>query len=150
MRAELNIGTIANLSSAIDHYQSRGISLAQMGANDTGKEFFKNLFPKGVGPNEYDMWNQCDIHLVSQTWSNTAAGWGGIGGSALTTTRTTVIENDFHGVLFVYYGSTLAYVVAIDDKLLEYRQVGYSNLPGWYEVTNKLTVLYSHTFFRKK
>ena len=56
-----------------------------------------------------------DIRIFCQTWGSTALGFGGMGGQAMTTAATTVVQLDFtHYAIF--FGSSLAYVVENPTK----------------------------------
>ena len=57
-------------------------------------------------PTEYDM---AVIAMFPQTWGSTALGFGGIGGAAMTTAYTIVIECD--GEYAVYFGGRSAYLI---------------------------------------
>ena len=47
--------------------------------------------------------------MFPQTWGSTALGFGGIGGAAMTTAYTIVIESDLTGQYCVYFGGGFAY-----------------------------------------
>ena len=49
------------------------------------------------------------VHQFPQNWSSTALGFGGVGGAAMTTADTTIIECGAHCA--VYFAGRLAYVV---------------------------------------
>lgn len=49
--------------------------------------------------------------MFTQTWGSTALGHGGIGGAAMTTAYTTVLECAELNELLVYFGSTFCYKV---------------------------------------
>ncbi len=51
---------------------------------------------------------ECDI--FSQTWGSTALGFGGMGGSALTTAFTTIMKTG-DGIYHVFFDGCLAYEV---------------------------------------
>ena len=51
------------------------------------------------------------IQAFPQIWGSTALGFGGVGGDAMTTKYTTVIEDVVTGVMFVYFDITYAYTV---------------------------------------
>ena len=50
------------------------------------------------------------IAMFPQVWSSTALGFGGVGGQAITTAYTIVLESDYYGYA-VYFGSRFAYNV---------------------------------------
>lgn len=49
------------------------------------------------------------IAMFPQTWGNTALGFGGIGGAAMTTAYTIVIREGFSGDCLVYFDGRFAY-----------------------------------------
>ena len=51
------------------------------------------------------------INVFSQTWGSTALGFGDIGGQAITTAYTTIIENVDLGYVAVFFGEKMAYVI---------------------------------------
>ena len=51
------------------------------------------------------------INVFSQTWGSTALGFGGIGGQAITSAYTTIIENIDLGYLAVFFGERMAYII---------------------------------------
>ena len=52
-----------------------------------------------------------------QLWASTALGFGGIGGSALTTARTYVFIPEAYDVAYVYFGDRFAYAVDPENEL---------------------------------
>jgi hypothetical protein len=91
---------------------------------------------------EINFWHEINLHVVKQTWGNTSGGWQGIGGSAMTSTYTVIIENDWYDFACIYYNGKLAYVCEMDDKYKEHVTNGYRTLPGCGSCREKLTVLY--------
>ncbi len=53
--------------------------------------------------------DECEVHHFLQTWGSTALGFGGIGGSAMTSAYTTVVT--CHHVSAVYFAGGYAYTV---------------------------------------
>lgn len=51
------------------------------------------------------------INVFSQTWGSTALGFGDIGGQAITTAYTTIIENVDLGYVAVFFGEHMAYII---------------------------------------
>lgn len=60
-----------------------------------------------------------DIYTFEQTWGSTALGFGGVGGSAMTTARTYVLvpESD-EQKCFVYFAGRFAYAVDYSEKFM--------------------------------
>jgi hypothetical protein len=54
--------------------------------------------------------DQCEVTLFQQTWGSTALGFGGIGGQAITSADTVVVEGP-QGDACVYFGGQFAYHV---------------------------------------
>lgn len=52
-----------------------------------------------------------DIYMFEQTWGSTALGFGGVGGSAMTTATTYVLVPQSDEGAYVYFGSRFAYKV---------------------------------------
>lgn len=51
------------------------------------------------------------LGVFLQFWGSTALGFGGIGGAAVTSAYTTVIENNKLGYVGVFFGERLAYII---------------------------------------
>lgn len=51
------------------------------------------------------------MYMFPQTWGDTALGFGGIGGQAITSAYTTVIIDEYTGWCGVFFNEGLAYVV---------------------------------------
>ena len=58
-----------------------------------------------------------NVYDFDQTWASTALGFGGVGGSAMTTARTYVLipESDEEKA-YVYFGGEFAYRVPINNR----------------------------------
>lgn len=50
--------------------------------------------------------------MFAQTWGSTALGHGGVGGAAMTTAYTIVLECQHTGEFLVYFGGTFCYTVS--------------------------------------
>ena len=60
------------------------------------------------------------LYDFDQTWASTALGFGGCGGSALTTERTYVfIPNTLEDEAFVFFGETYAYTATTNERFWE-------------------------------
>ena len=101
-----------------------------------------NQLAEIVSQNDISRWRDINTYVVRQVWGNTSSGWQSIGGAAMTSDYTIVIENLIYGVIFVYYGGRLAYIAKIDDNLSKYRQTNYSRLPGLGSCAKDLTLFY--------
>lgn len=89
--------------------------------------------------------NEIDISVFVQSWGSTSCGWGGIGGSAMTSSYTIVIENPYHEVFAVYYDGRCAYIAKMDSKWKAYKDKNYKMLPGLNQdnsADKELTILY--------
>ena len=61
-----------------------------------------------------------DVYDFDQLWGSTALGFGGVGGSAMTTARTYVlIPKDDKEKAYVYFGGGYAYTCPINDRFNE-------------------------------
>lgn len=68
----------------------------------------ENLRPIFNNDVDYD---EGDLYMFEQTWGSTALGFGGIGGSAMTSATTYVFIPAKLNQAYVYFGGTLAYVI---------------------------------------
>jgi len=60
------------------------------------------------------------IHSFDQIWGSTALGFGGVGGSMMTTETTYVLIPDtIQDRAFVYFGGRFAYVAVVNDRFIE-------------------------------
>lgn len=59
------------------------------------------------------------LYDFDQTWASTALGFGGVGGSALTTERTYVFMPNGYDKALVYFGGRFAYETPINERLKE-------------------------------
>jgi hypothetical protein len=57
----------------------------------------------------HDEYHLTILAMFPQTWGSTALGFGGIGGQAITTAYTTVVESDIDASCCVYFGGRFAY-----------------------------------------
>lgn len=65
-------------------------------------------------PTDYDIGV---VAMFPQTWGSTALGFGGVGGQAITTAYTIVLENGLDGQHAVYFGGRFAYKVKRPNAL---------------------------------
>jgi hypothetical protein len=150
MYNKIDIATIGEMSICIDHYNKLPHMFTQLtGSKDAQllRDFWETKIVKRsvsttMTQEERMRWFNVDLHLVNQMWDNTSGGWGGIGGAAMTTTPTLIIENYEYGLSCVYYGTKLAYICEINDKYTEYQKAGYVNLPGYYDCKSSLSVIF--------
>jgi hypothetical protein len=150
MYNKIDIVTIGTISMCVDHYNKLSHTFTQLtGGKDAQplRDFWETKIVKrsvstAMTQDERMRWFNVDLHLVNQMWGSTSGGWGGIGGAAMTTIPTLIIENHEYGLACVYYGTRLAYICEIDDKYTEYQKAGYVNLPGHYDCQSRLTVIF--------
>lgn len=60
-----------------------------------------------------------DLYMFDQTWASTALGFGGVGGSAMTTATTYVFVPSTLERAYVYFGGRFAYDTPINDRFRE-------------------------------
>ena len=60
-----------------------------------------------------------DLYMFDQTWGSTALGFGGMGGSAMTTATTYVFVPEKYETAYVYFGGRFAYQCDINDRFRE-------------------------------
>ena len=137
----IDLKEFGDLALALSHYYSMASHFKQMSVSQREKltEFYDR---KIKSLDAYNQWDNICIHIIPQTWASTAGGRGGIGGSAITTSRTTIIENKFYGFACIYYGAKLVYICEIDDK---YRSITDNYLPAYYECDGKLTIIFKNS-----
>jgi hypothetical protein len=104
---------VSDLINIIAHYEQLYYMYKQL--DPSQKETLNELAIK-IDTHSNNYWGDVNLHQIAQTWGNTAGGWGGIGGSAMTTTHTTVIMSYNYGTAFVYYGNTLAYIAELNES----------------------------------
>ena len=79
--------------------------------------------------------------MFPQVWSSTALGFGGIGGQAITTAYTTVVESDIDASCCVYFGGQFAYRIERPNEqffedLMKQQMTNVSGAKKRYERTN--------------
>jgi len=79
--------------------------------------------------------------MFPQVWSSTAMGFGGIGGQAITTAYTTVVESDIDASCCVYFGGQFAYRIEFPNEqffedLMKQQMTKVSGAKKRYERTN--------------
>lgn len=150
MHEEIDIQQMANVMLAISHYNGLANYFLQMDPNQREillpywEEMVKHSKDgKYMDAYSYVVWKDINVHMIKQMWGSTAGGWGGIGGSAMTSSYTIVIEPARGKAIFVYYGATLAYIARVDDKVKEFQANGYKRLPPYYN-TKGLDIIYKN------
>lgn len=93
----------------------------------------------------YETWKRINFHVIEQGWGSTCCGWEGIGGSTITQSYTTVIENGTYKIVAIYYNGKLAYLVHLDEKYKEFILThGFHLLPGLDSVKGRLNLIYKN------
>lgn len=139
-----NLSDLSEVIQAVEHHNNGALYIQDYVRNNPAFEgVHKLLCPKGyIDTNWVGDWCKINIHIVEQTWASTAGGWGGIGGAAMSTYRTVVIEARY--TVSVYWNGRLAYIVKRDELYKEYiKNKGYE-LPGMNAVSSNLLVLYKN------
>lgn len=82
--------------------------------------------PATRNPNEREF---CVVAMFPQTWGSTALGHGGIGGSAMTTAYTVVIQarHEQSREVLVYFGDQFAYRIGSPNQVF-WQDLGQQNL----------------------
>lgn len=88
----------------------------------------------------YDDWICFDFHNINQTWGNTSRGWQTIGGSAMSSGFTVIIEHKQSNSAWIFYNGKLAYICVMDENYQKY-QSNLSALPGKESAYDKLTLI---------
>lgn len=150
MRNRVDMEEMANMMNAIVHYGGIPNYFAQLGMGETSEglenywntKIVKRDKSTWMTQSEYEEWKDINLHLVSQMWSNTSCGWEGIGGSAMSSAYTLIIESKWFNLVFVYYRGKLAYICENDEKYESVKQKHFIGLPGYNSCLDKLTVIY--------
>lgn len=138
---KFDIQELSNITQAISSYYQMAsyfptIDNEQLGTLTpfvTADGKYKNDIYRGA---IMQNWNNIDIHIVDQMWGSTSCGWGGMGGSAMTTKFNVVIENKRNNAFFVFWDGKLAYAAEMSEK------VDYSRLPYITDCEQVLKVIY--------
>ena len=145
----INLKVITELLTSIEHYNGLSNYFNQLdpkqydNLNDYHQIMLKHSKNgKYIDEGYLRYWNDVNLHLIKQIWGNTSCGYESIGGSAFTSSYTTIIENHHGGAIFVYYNGKLVYVAKINDKLKPFKDNDYSNLPGIISAKEKLDIIY--------
>lgn len=150
MKSEaFNLADIADISNSIIVHKRLPAYITQLdpSQSDTLKEIHEMLLQRS-GDKKYidhianEAWEEVNIHYIYQMWGSTSCGWEGIGGAAMTESRTLILESVNFDLVSVYYGGRLAYIVRKNEKLNPFRSNGWKNLPGCQTVKSVLDVLY--------
>lgn len=88
---------------------------------------------KGFPPCMADL----QLYAFPQTWGNTAGGMGGVGGQAITSQTTVVVEDTLNHRTSVYFGQ-FAYEVNDPSKAF-YEALGAQDMPGVWEKRGHLS-----------
>lgn len=147
----LEMSDMANVMLAISNYEETSNYFSQLVGGveaDSLKKYWEEKIVKRtvntwMTEAELRQWRNIDLHVISQTWGNTSYGWQTIGGSAMSANYTTIIENKWYELAFIYYGGKLAYICEMDDRYNQYKHNGYRGLPGHMDCGRNLTTLYS-------
>lgn len=75
------------------------------------QERFWNAIKDDLNEEERKYCPEFVMNMFPQTWGSTALGFGGIGGQAMTTAYTTVVEDYNSGWVGVFFGERLAYKI---------------------------------------
>lgn len=148
MRRQLDFSVreLGELATALATYQEMAHHFTQM--STTQRESLNKFWNESIvkrekdswlKDSEIDMWNDVDIHIIKQTWGNTSCGWEGIGGAAMSSSYTTVIENYNYKFACIFYGGKLAYICKMDEA---YKKLNRSSLPGMLNCKRVLDVIY--------
>lgn len=79
-----------------------------------------------------------DIINFKQTWSSTALGFGGVGGTAMTNAYTTILR--LGNIWFVFFDGKFAYKVSIDDEVF-YEDMKDRNLRSIKEAQERYNLI---------
>lgn len=120
-----SISVIKDISSAIDHHSHLA-------------SYYTSLVPfegDWFNSNFLRAWSDVNLHVVNQTWGSTSCGWGGMGGSAISSKHNVILEHSREKILFVYWDGQLTYI--LDNKNDSYK---FDRMPSRDKVENAVYV----------
>ena len=88
----------------------------------------------------YDDWLSYNFHNINQIWGNTSRGWQTIGGSAMSSGFTVIIEHNQSNSAWIFYNGKLAYICEMDEKYEKY-EGNLNKLPGKNSAFTELTLI---------
>ena len=142
---ELGLQEMTQVMTALNSYREMGTWIGGSCRDQPAlKEWYDKQLEmygdkkKYIGQQWYDTWTDADMHIVNQTWSSTACGWGGIGGAAMTSAYTVVIVNYNMKIVCIYWGGKLAYIAELNEKV---NTCKWESFPGLGS-TGKIDVIY--------
>lgn len=143
---------MSDLNQAIAHYSTELVySIPQPPqTNQRGIEWNKRIardvkmFWSNRG---YDEFLDFNVHMVKQNWGSTSAGWGGIGGAAMTETYTVVIHCFKLQIIAVYYQGQIAYVMDISGDHEDFGD--FSRVPAFSDARKQPRVIYTNYKYDK-
>lgn len=138
MRMKIGIGEVAGMLSALNHHQGILSYFPQLPADKDQKVKLRSFYDERLRDTKFDEWCDVDARFLKQTWGNTSRGWQGIGGAAISSGYTVVIENHWLHICFVYYSGELAYICEMDEKY----HANYFKLPGYKNCKKELNIIY--------
>jgi len=137
---------MADLNQSISDYHELIHTLSQpVQTNTRGVEWKKSKegdikdfwYNRGIS----ELW-EIEIHMVKQRWGSTSAGWGGIGGAAMTNTFTVVVHCRKMQIIAVYYQGQIAYVMDISG---DGEDLGdFSRVPAFSVIRKDKRVIYTN------
>jgi hypothetical protein len=146
---EINLKDITNVLLSVEHYNGLGGYLNQLDPKqrETLNEYHHLMLnysrdKKYIDDEYLRHWKEVNLYVINQMWGNTSGGWEGIGGSAMTSSYTTIIENKHGEAIFVYYNGKLAYIAKSNNKLKKYSENNFSYLPGIQTCGDVLDIIY--------
>ncbi len=149
---QIGLEELTDVMVSVKEYQRLATWIGQTTDNkDTVKPWYEEAIKKYgdsgkyIGEQWYRTWCNIDMHVVNQIWGSTACGWGGIGGSAMTSAYSVVLVNKEMSMACVYWSGKLAYIVHTDDKWKEYVTKSGYRMPGRSDVSKVLNIIYIHT-----
>ncbi len=131
---DFSLKEVGDLATALDFYKA--LPTLFTGLDRDQKETLSKFWTESIVKREdklwltdfeFSLWCDVDIHVVKQTWGNTSGGWESIGGAAMTSTYTTIIENLNFKFACIFYGGRIAYICRMDEA---YRGKERVLLPG--------------------
>ena len=136
---EISFKDISNICNAINRYNELWYDITSLVRyNSKYYEKLKSFHDKHQP--SLNKWKDVDLHVIKQTWGNTSCGWQGIGGAAISSYYTIIIENLNYNISFIFYTGKLAYICYINEKY------DINKLPGLAQCEDELDILYKFEF----
>jgi len=131
-----NLTELSHLNTSISFFLEKLIFQLIGASNSEGTENLKKWIEEfKLDYKSSGTWkSEISVHHFPQLWPSTSGGWGGFGGSAMSTYYTTAIHNPKFGIIAVFYQGRLAYCMKNTKAALD--SLREESLPGMDNLSN--------------